>query len=119
MKPHGVPPLSGRAWITRALRAVGFVSDGITAAETRTLIEGLGKKLQRAGPDDISPDAGKKFSQEDVQAPTKKGGVKMSQVATTADKAMEKLNLGPKPDIIDKTKTNLDKLRKVDRSVVE
>ncbi|CAB5657639.1 DNA primase TraC [Aeromonas hydrophila] len=107
------------AWITRALRAVGFVSDGITAAETRTLIEGLGKKLQRAGPDDISPDAGKKFSQEDAQAPTKKGGVKMSQVTTTADKAMEKLNLGPKPDIIDKTKTNLDKLRKVDRSVVE
>ncbi|MCZ4331652.1 hypothetical protein O4H51_02090 [Aeromonas hydrophila] len=42
----------------------------------------------------------------------------MSQVATTADKAMEKLNLGPKPDIIDKTKTHLDKLRKVDRSVV-
>ncbi|KAL8195920.1 UNVERIFIED_CONTAM: hypothetical protein K2H54_000033 [Gekko kuhli] len=77
-----------------------------------SLIEGLGKKLQRASPDDISPDAGKKFSQEDVQAPTKKGGVKMSQVATTADKAMEKLNLGPKPDIIDKTKTNLDKLRK-------
>ena len=47
------------AWLTQALRAVGFVSDGITAAETRTLIEGLGKKLQRAGPDDISPDAGK------------------------------------------------------------
>ncbi|HHQ4517342.1 TPA: LPD38 domain-containing protein [Aeromonas veronii] len=32
---------------------------------------------------------------------------------------MEKLNLGPKPDIIDKTKANLDKLRKVDRGVVE
>ena len=107
------------AWVTRALRAVGFVPDGITAAETRSLIEGLGKKLQRNGPDDNGPDGGKKFSQEDAQAPTKKGGVKMSQVATTADKAMEKLNLGPKPDIIDKTKINLDKMRKVDRGVVE
>ncbi|WP_279450309.1 LPD38 domain-containing protein [Aeromonas hydrophila] len=107
-------------WVLGALRRVGFLPSGrITSAEVRSLIEGLGKKLQRASPDDISPDAGKKFSQEDVQAPTKKGGVKMSQVATTADKAMEKLNLGPKPDIIDKTKTNLDKLRKVDRSVVE
>ncbi|WP_421213449.1 LPD38 domain-containing protein [Aeromonas dhakensis] len=107
------------AWVTRALRAVGFVPDGITVAETRSLIEGLGKKLQRNGPDDNGPDGGKKFSQEDAQAPTKKGGVKMSQAVTTADKAMEKLNLGPKPDIIDKTKINLDKMRKVDRGVVE
>ncbi|HDK8696452.1 TPA: hypothetical protein PVA50_004785, partial [Aeromonas hydrophila] len=107
------------AWVTRALRAVGFMPDGITAAETRSLIEGLGKKLQRSGPDDNGPDGGKKFSQEDAQAQTKKGGVKMSQAATTADKAMEKLNLGPKPDIIDKTKINLDKMRKVDRGVVE
>ncbi|WP_324011237.1 LPD38 domain-containing protein [Aeromonas hydrophila] len=107
-------------WVLGALRRVGFLPSGrITSAEVRSLIEGLGKKLQRAGPDDIGPDGGKKFSQEDAQAPTKKGGVMMSQVATTADKAMEKLNLGPKPDIIDKTKTNLDKLRKVDRSVVE
>lgn len=106
------------AWVTRALRAVGFVPDGITAAETRSLIEGLGRKLQRNDRDDNGPDGGKRFSQEDAQAPTKKGGVKMSQAATTADKAMEKLNLGPKPDIIDKTKTNLDKLRQVDRGVV-
>lgn len=106
------------AWVTRALRAVGFVPDGITAAETRSLIEGLGKKLQRNDPDDNGPDGAKRFSQEDAQAPIKKGGVKMSQVATTADKAMEKLNLGPKPDIIDKTKTNLNKLRQVDRIVV-
>ncbi|WP_421279895.1 LPD38 domain-containing protein [Aeromonas taiwanensis] len=107
------------AWVTRALRAVGFMPDGITAAETRSLIEGLGKKLQRSSPDDNGPDGGKKFSQEDAQAQTKKGGVKMSQAATTADKAMEKLNLGPKPDIIDKTKINFDKMRKVDRGVVE
>lgn len=115
----------GRGWdrvvamITKALRAVGFVSDGITAAETRSLIEGLGKKLQRTGPDDNGPDGGKKFSQEDAQAPIKKGGVRMSQTATAADKAMEKLNLGPKPDIIDKSKANLDKLRALDRGVVE
>ncbi|WFC15442.1 LPD38 domain-containing protein [Aeromonas salmonicida] len=105
------------AWVTRALRAVGFVPEGITAAETRTLIEGLGKKMKRKGPDDDGPDGGKKFSQE--EQPTNKGGIKMSQTSTAADKVMEKLNLGPKPDIIDKTKANLDKLRAVDRGVVK
>ncbi len=105
------------AWVTRALRAVGFVPDGITAAETRSLIEGLGKKLQRSGPDDSGPDGGKKFSQE-AERPALKGGIKMSQASTAADAAMEKLNLGPKPDIIDKTKTSLNKLRQVDRGVV-
>ncbi|MBP8174242.1 MAG: hypothetical protein KAY06_09630, partial [Aeromonadaceae bacterium] len=105
------------AWVTRALRAVGFVPDGITAAETRSLIEGLGKKLKRTGPLSSGPDGGKKFSQE--AQPTRMGGTRMSQVDTAADKAMEKLNLGPKPDIIDKTKANLDKLRKVERSVVK
>lgn len=113
----------GRAWdrvvamVTRALRAVGFVPDGITAAETRSLIEGLGKKLQRSGPDDSGPDGGKKFSQE-AERPAQKGGIKMSQASTAADAAMEKLNLGPKPDIIDKTKVSLNKLRQVDRGVV-
>lgn len=106
------------AWVTRALRAVGFVSEGISAAETRSLIEALGKRMQRSGPEDNGPDGGKKFSQEEGQPPTKKGGIKMSQASTAADKAMEKLNLGPKPDIIDKTKTNLNKLRQVDRGVV-
>ncbi|HHP5355839.1 TPA: LPD38 domain-containing protein [Aeromonas veronii] len=106
------------AWVTKALRTVGFVPGGITAAETRVLIEGLGKKMKQGGPDDGGPDGGQKFSQESEQ-PVKKGGLKMSQANTAADKAMEKLNLGPKPDIIDKTKANLDKLRKVDRGVVE
>lgn len=105
------------AWVTRALRAVGFVPDGITAAETRSLIEGLGKKLQRSGPDDSGPDGGKKFSQE-AERTAQKGGIKMSQASTAADAAMEKLNLGPKPDIIDKTKASLNKLRQVDRGVV-
>lgn len=105
------------AWVTRALRAVGFVPDGITAAEMRSLIEGLGKKLQRSGPDDSGPDGGKKFSQE-AERPAQKGGIKMSQASTAADAAMEKLNLGPKPDIIDKTKASLNKLRQVDRGVV-
>ncbi|MFM5478279.1 LPD38 domain-containing protein [Aeromonas veronii] len=106
------------AWVTKALRTVGFVPGGITAAETRALIEGLGKKIKRGGPDNGGPDGGHKFSQESEQ-PAKKGGIKMSQANTAADKAMEKLNLGPEPDIIDKTKANLDKLRKVDRGVVE
>ncbi|MGS3139384.1 LPD38 domain-containing protein [Aeromonas sanarellii] len=105
------------AWVTRALRAVGFVPDGITAAETRVLIESLGKKMKRRGPDDGGPDGGKKFSQEAAQ-PEKKSGLKMSQTNTAADAAMEKLNLGPKPDIIDKTKASLNKLRQVDRGVV-
>ncbi|MFQ1660585.1 LPD38 domain-containing protein [Aeromonas veronii] len=106
------------AWVTKALRTVGFVPGGITAAETRVLIEGLGKKMKRGGPDNGGPDGGQKFSQEAAQ-PEKKGGLKMSQTNTAADAAMEKLNLGPKPDIIDKTKANLAKLRKVDRGAVE
>ncbi|MCQ4052373.1 LPD38 domain-containing protein [Aeromonas sp. SG16] len=107
------------AWVTKALRMVGFAPDGITAAETRNLIEALGKKMKRGGPDDGGPDGGKKFSQE-AEQPAKATGVKMSQTNTAAaDAAMEKLNLGPKPDIIDKTKTNLDKLRNVERSVVK
>lgn len=104
------------AWVTKALRAVGFVPDGITAAETRSLIDGLGKKLQRGKPDDAGP-GGKKFSQE--EQPAKKVGIKMSQTSTQADDAMKKLNLGPKPDVIDNTKANLDKLRAVDRGVVK
>lgn len=106
------------AWVTKALRAVGFVPDGITAAETRTLIEALGKKMKRGSPDDGGPDGGKKFSQE-AEQPAKKGGLKMSQTDTAADAAMEKLNLGAKPDAIDKAKTSLDKLRNVERSVVK
>ncbi|MFB2830670.1 LPD38 domain-containing protein [Aeromonas jandaei] len=107
------------AWVTKALRMVGFAPDGITAAETRNLIEALGKKMKRGGPDDGGPDGGKKFSQE-AEQPAKATGVKMSQTNTAAaDAAMEKLNLGPKPDIIDNTKANIAKLRKVDRGVVE
>ncbi|MDX7859076.1 PLxRFG domain-containing protein [Aeromonas caviae] len=73
----------GRGWdrvvamVTRALRAVGFVPDGITAAETRSLIEGLGKQLQRTGQDD-GGSGGKKFSQE-AERPANDGGIKMSQ----------------------------------------
>lgn len=106
------------AWVTKALRVVGFLPDGVSAAEVRSLIDGLGKKMKRGGPDDSGPDGGQKFSQEAAQ-PEKKGGIKMSQTSTAADAAMEKLNLGPKPDVIDKTKANLDKLRKVERGVVE
>ncbi|ELI6443040.1 hypothetical protein RRM56_000647 [Aeromonas salmonicida subsp. salmonicida] len=105
------------AWVTKALRAVGFVPDGITAAETRSLIDGLGNKMKRGSPDDSGPDGGKKFSQE--EQPAKKGGIKMSQTSTQADDAMKKLNLGPKPDVIDNTKANLDKLRAVDRGVIK
>ncbi|MFQ1632706.1 LPD38 domain-containing protein [Aeromonas veronii] len=223
------------AWVTKALRTVGFVPGGITAAETRVLIEGLGKKMKRGGPDGGGPDGGQKFSQEESERPTRmsqengadkgslrdviksirgsgvtilateRGGViniakiavnesergsgkgtsamreimryadrtsqmialspsadfggnksrletfykglgfienkgknkdfsisesmyrpanekpsvRFSQTNTAADAAMDKLNLGAKPDIIDNTKANLAKLRKVDRGVVE
>lgn len=84
----------GRGWdrvvamVTRALRAVGFVPDGITAAETRSLIEGLGKKLQRSGPDDSGPDGGKKFSQE-AERPANDGGIKMSQSIADNNPSLE------------------------------
>ncbi|WP_162516173.1 PLxRFG domain-containing protein [Aeromonas veronii] len=52
------------AWLTKALRVVGFLPDGVSAAEVRSLIEGLGKKMKRGGPDDSGPDGGQKFSQE-------------------------------------------------------
>ncbi len=84
----------GRGWdrvvamVTRALRAVGFVPDGITAAETRSLIEGLGKKLQRSGPDDSGPDGGKKFSQE-AERPANDGGIKMSQSVADNSPSLE------------------------------
>ncbi|MFL9590418.1 LPD38 domain-containing protein [Aeromonas schubertii] len=35
------------SWVTRALRAVGFVSDGVTAAEIRSMIEAMGKQLEK------------------------------------------------------------------------
>ncbi|MGU5727635.1 PLxRFG domain-containing protein [Aeromonas jandaei] len=76
------------AWVTRALRAVGFVPDGITAAETRVLIESLGKKMKRSGPDDSGPDGGKKFSQE-ADRPANDGGIKMSQSVADNSPSLE------------------------------
>lgn len=61
------------AWVTKALRVVGFLPDGVSAAEVRSLIEGLGKKMKRGGPDNGGPDGGQKFSQESEQS------TKMSQ----------------------------------------
>lgn len=76
------------AWVTKALRTVGFVPGGITAAETRVLIEGLGKKMKRGGPDNGGPDGGHKFSQESEQ-PAKKGGLKMSQSVADNSPSLE------------------------------
>ncbi|MFQ1928758.1 LPD38 domain-containing protein [Aeromonas veronii] len=60
------------AWVTKALRSVGFVPDGITAAETRTLIEGLGKKMKRPYASRIGADGdGLWFSAE--RSPWKEG----------------------------------------------
>lgn len=76
------------AWVTKALRTVGFVPGGITAAETRVLIEGLGKKMKRGSPDNGGPDGGHKFSQESEQ-PAKKGGLKMSQSVADNSPSLE------------------------------
>ncbi|MGY3876476.1 LPD38 domain-containing protein [Aeromonas enteropelogenes] len=90
------------SWVTQALRAVGFVPEGIKAAEVRTMIEALGKKLEGEGRVLSSGRDSQWFSQ--------------SNMAT--DVALEKLSLGPHSDIIDTTKANLAKLRSVDRGML-
>lgn len=73
------------AWVTRALRAVGFIPDGITPAEIRTLIEALASKMKRPGRQDIGQD-GKKFSQE-----TSSGNGRFTPDKTEADNYRQQL----------------------------
>ncbi|MGL4717410.1 MAG: LPD38 domain-containing protein [Aeromonas sp.] len=48
-----------------------------------------------------------------------KGSIRFSQTNAAADAAMDKLNLGPKPDAIDKAKANLNKLRATEKSAIK
>lgn len=52
------------SWVTQALRAVGFAPEGITAAEIRSMIEALGKKLEVGSKESSSDLDGQWFSAE-------------------------------------------------------
>ncbi|WP_421233859.1 LPD38 domain-containing protein [Aeromonas jandaei] len=99
----------------------GYGFDSLTESEGRYLLRAkdadkVRGRVTAAGPQ--APARGEHESaRDDGSLPP--NGLKFSQSNTAADEALQKLNLGPKPDIIDKTKTNLDKLRKVERSVVK
>lgn len=85
-------------WVLTALRNVGFLPKGkISDSEIRRLLEGIGQKLGQGGPNDGGP----------------RGGIRFSQ---TRDSALDKLNLGAKPDVIEKAKEKLQTLREIDRA---
>ncbi|MFR9719860.1 LPD38 domain-containing protein [Aeromonas diversa] len=52
------------SWVTRALRTVGFVSDGVTAAEIRSMIEAMGKQLEKGSGSESNEIGGQRFSAE-------------------------------------------------------
>ncbi|MFB2863093.1 LPD38 domain-containing protein [Aeromonas sp. MdU4] len=99
----------------------GYGFDSLTESEGRYILRAkdadkVRDRVAAAGPQ--APARGEHDSpRDDGSLPP--DGLKFSQTNTVADKAMEKLNLGPKPDIIDNTKANLAKLRSVDRGVVQ
>ncbi|WP_447766943.1 LPD38 domain-containing protein [Aeromonas veronii] len=92
-----------------------WVADGVTKYIKKNHPSSLLTGLQLPLGSSMDGSVPNVLSEDDIVKP----GLKFSQTHSAADKAMEKLNLGPKPDIIDKTKTNLAKLRNVDRGVVE
>lgn len=98
----------------------GYGFDSLTESEARYLLRAQDADKVR---DRVTAAGSASSARSEHESPRDDGslppdGLKFSQTSTVADKAMEKLNLGPKPDIIDKTKTNLNKLRQVDRGVV-
>lgn len=97
------------AWVTRALRAVGFVPDGITAAETRSLIEGLGKQLRRTGQDGDGGPGGKRFSQEDeaerdvftpIRAEAEKYRQQLAKAMSSLKSNVEPIEIGRTPAVL-------------------
>ncbi|SIR40615.1 hypothetical protein SAMN05880558_11346 [Aeromonas sp. RU39B] len=102
-------------WLTKALRAVGFLpSSHVSATEIRSLVEALGNELQ-GGKSKPVPE-GQRFSQRKDKSGEVRD-IRMSQTST--DSAMDKLSLGVKPDIIDRTKERLEALRGTDKSTVK
>ncbi len=98
----------------------GYGFDSLTESEGRYLLRAkdadkVRDRVTAAGPQ-TSARSEYESARDDGSLPP--DGLKFSQTNTAADEALRKLNLGPKPDIIDKTKTSLNKLRQVDRGVV-
>ncbi|MFM4777044.1 LPD38 domain-containing protein [Aeromonas veronii] len=99
----------------------GYGFDSLTESEGRYLLRAkdadkIRGRVTAAGYA-ASPRGEHESARDDGSFPP--NGLKFSQSNTAADDALPKLNLGPKPDIIDKTKSNLAKLRSVDRDMVE
>ncbi|WP_236322183.1 LPD38 domain-containing protein [Aeromonas veronii] len=99
----------------------GYGFDSLTESEGRYLLRAkdadkIRDRVTAAGYA-ASPRGEHESARDDGSFPP--NGLKFSQSNTVADDALQKLNLGPKPDIIDKTKSNLAKLRSVDRDMVE
>ncbi|MDX7835581.1 LPD38 domain-containing protein [Aeromonas caviae] len=98
----------------------GYGFDSLTESEGRYLLRAkdadkVRDRVAAAGPQ-TSARSEYESARDDGSLPP--DGLKFSQTNSAADEALQKLNLGPKPDIIDKTKINLNKLRQVDRGVV-
>lgn len=96
----------------------GWVAGGLAKYIKKNHRSSLRTGLQLPLGSSIDGSSSSIISEGDVVNFAKRGGIKFSQSHSATDEALQKLNLGPKPDIIDKTKANLDKLRKVDRGVV-
>ncbi|MFQ2031902.1 LPD38 domain-containing protein [Aeromonas veronii] len=99
----------------------GYGFDSLTESEARYLLRAQDADKVRAR---VAAAGSQAPARSEHESPRDDGslppdGLKFSQTNTVADKAMEKLNLGPKPDIIDTTKANLAKLRSVDRGMVQ
>lgn len=99
----------------------GYDFDSLTESEARYLLRAQDayKVRDRVAAAGQPPSARSEHESPRDDGSLPPDGLKFSQTSTVADKAMGKLNLGPKPDVIDKTKTNLAKLRSVDRGMVQ
>ncbi len=98
----------------------GYGFDSLTESEGRYLLRAKDADKVRDRVAAAGPQAPSRSEQESARddGPFPPDGLKFSQTNSAADEALQKLNLGPKPDIIDKTKASLSKLRQVDRGVV-
>ncbi|WP_324044734.1 LPD38 domain-containing protein [Aeromonas caviae] len=98
----------------------GYGFDSLTESEGRYLLRAKDADKVRDRVTAAGHAAPSRSEQESARddGPFPPDGLKFSQTNSAADEALQKLNLGPKPDIIDKTKTSLNKLRQVDRGVV-
>nr|WP_239552612.1 LPD38 domain-containing protein [Oceanisphaera litoralis] len=95
----------------------GYGFDALTESEARYLIRAkdadkIRDRVTTAG--QASPTQGEHGNAED-DGSVSSDGVRFSRNPTT-DSALDKLNLGPKPDVIDQAKEKLQALREIDRA---